>query len=101
MSFIVVAKTDEIHPGEMKGLTAGDKEILVTNIGGHYYAIGGKCTHAGGNLSKGKLENKIVTCPRHGSKFDVTTGARIAGPAKQNETVYEVKIEGSSVKVNV
>ena len=101
MSFIDIAKVDEITPGNMKGATVGGKDILITNIDGRYYAIGGKCTHAGGNLSKGKLEGKIVTCPRHGSKFDVTTGNRVAGPAAQNEPKYEVKIEGNSIKVDI
>ncbi len=101
MSFIDIAKVDEITPGNMKGATVGGKDILITNIEGRYYAIGGKCTHAGGNLSKGKLEGKIVTCPRHGSKFDVTTGNRVSGPAAQNEPKYEVKIEGGSIKVDI
>jgi 3-phenylpropionate/trans-cinnamate dioxygenase ferredoxin subunit len=101
MSFIGIAKVDEITPGNMKGATVGGKDILITNIEGRYYAIGGKCTHAGGNLSKGKLEGKIVICPRHGSKFDVTTGNRVSGPAAQNEPKYEVKIEGSSIKVDI
>jgi 3-phenylpropionate/trans-cinnamate dioxygenase ferredoxin subunit len=85
----------------MKGVTIGGKDILITNVDGHYYAIGSKCPHAGGNLAKGKLEGKIVTCPRHGSKFDVSTGNRIAGPAAQNEPRYEVKIAGKSVQVDV
>ena len=101
MSFVDLAKVDEIAKGSMKLVTAGTKEILISNIDGRFFAIGGKCTHAGGNLSKGKLEGKIVTCPRHGSKFDVTTGNRIAGPAKENEPMYEVKVEGNSIKVNV
>src|SRR5574340_868071 len=101
MNFIDVAKIDEITSGSMKGVTASGKDILITNIGGHYYAIGGKCTHMGGNLSKGTLEGKIVQCTRHGSQFDVTTGVRMAGPAKLNEPVYEVKVEGKNIKVNI
>ena len=101
MAFIEVAKTDEVSVGSMKGVSVEGKEVLVTNIDGHYYAIGGKCSHAGGNLSKGKLEGKVVTCPRHGSKFDVTTGNRVGGPAKQSEPAYEVKVEGKSIKVNI
>ena len=101
MSFINIARVDEITPGNMKGVTIGGKDILITNIDGHYYAIGGKCTHAGSNLSKGKLAGKIVTCPRHGSKFDATTGNRIAGPAKHNTPTYEIKTEGNSIKVNI
>jgi len=85
----------------MKGFSAGGKDILVANIDGKYYAIGGKCTHMHGDLSKGKLEGKVVTCPRHGSRFDVTTGSRLAGPAKSNEPVYELRVDGKSIKVGI
>ena len=101
MSFIEVAKTTEIAKGKMKGITLGGKDILITNIDGQYYAIGGKCTHMGGDLSKGMLDGKIVMCPRHGSKFDVTTGKVVGGPAAKDEPLFEVRIDGTSIKVNI
>ena len=62
----------------------------------------------GGDLLKGKLDGKIVTCPRHGSKFDITTGESTSGPKigflklkTKNEPSYKVKIEGDIVKVNI
>ena len=62
----------------------------------------------GGDLSKGRLEGKTVICPRHSSKFDVTTGSCITGPRigfvrlrTKNATAYEVKVEGNSIRVNV
>jgi len=108
MSFFEVAKTNEIPEGTMKPIIAQGKEILVVNYNGNYYAINRKCTHMGGDLSKGKLDGKIVTCPRHGSRFDVTTGKSISGPKigflklkTKDESIYEVKVEGNSIKVNI
>jgi len=101
MSFVEIAKTEEIPSGQMKGIKKDDKNILVTNIKGKYYAINARCTHAGGDLSKGKLDGSIVTCPRHGSKFDVTTGKAVGSPAKQDEPVYQLKIQGNSVLVDL
>jgi len=108
MSFFEVAKTNEIPEGTMKPIIAQGKEILVVNYNGNYYAINRKCTHMGGDLSKGKLDGKIVTCPRHGSRFDVTTGKSISGPKigflklkTKDESVYKVKVEGNSIKVNI
>ena len=107
-NFIEVAKTEEVPVGTMKGVTVEGKEILVVNYEGRYYAMRGKCTHAGGDLSKGTLEGKIVTCPRHGSKFDVTTGISVGGPKigfirgrTGNEPVFEVRVEGGTIKVSV
>jgi 3-phenylpropionate/trans-cinnamate dioxygenase ferredoxin subunit len=101
MSFVEITKTDEIPAGQMKSVKSGDKNILLTNIAGKYYAIGAKCTHAGGDLSKGKLDGNIVICPRHGSKFDVTTGKVVGGPAKQNEPAYAIKVEGNIIKIDI
>ena len=101
MSFVEIAKTDEIPTGQMKGIKINDKDILVTNIAGKYYAIGAKCTHAGGDLSKGKMDGNIVICPRHGSKFDVITGKSVSGPAKQSVPIYQVKIQGKSILIDI
>jgi 3-phenylpropionate/trans-cinnamate dioxygenase ferredoxin subunit len=108
MAMIEVGKVGDIQPGTMKPFQAENKKILVANIAGKFYALDNRCTHAGGDLSKGKLEGQIVVCPRHGSRFDVTTGVCIQGPkvgifspAIKNEKVYVVRVEGSSVKVEV
>ncbi len=106
--FIKVAETSEIPAGKMRSVKVVDKEILIVNIEGKYYAIGNRCTHKGGDLSKGKLENNTVTCPLHGAKFDVVTGKNISGPkigfikAKANDTtVYEVKVEGNNIMIKL
>ena len=108
MSFTEVAQVNEVPTGTMKSYSVGGKQILAANIDGKLYAINNVCTHAGGELSKGKLEGKIVTCPRHGSKFDVTTGKSVSGPKigffrlkTKDETAYEVKVEENKIKINV
>jgi 3-phenylpropionate/trans-cinnamate dioxygenase ferredoxin subunit len=108
MEYLEVGKTSEITQGTMKAYIIKGNNILVFNYNGKYYAIGGKCTHMGGDLSKGKLDGKIVTCPRHGSKFDITTGESISGPKigflklkTKKEPSYEVKIEDSKIKVKI
>jgi 3-phenylpropionate/trans-cinnamate dioxygenase ferredoxin component len=107
MSFVEITQTDQIPTESMKSFSINGKSVLVANIEGKFYAIGGKCTHAGGDLSKGKLEGKIVTCPKHGSQFDVSTGKNIRGPkiiirfSTKDVPNYEVKVEGKSIKVNV
>ena len=101
MSFVEIAKTDEIPDGKMKVIKIDNNNILVTNIAGKYYAIGAKCTHAGGDLSKGKMDGNIVICPRHGSKFNVITGKSVNGPAKQSVPIYQVKIQEKSILIDI
>ena len=108
MEFYEVAKKDSVPEGTMKAFKIQDKDILVVNYNGSYYAISSKCTHVVGDLSKGVLEGNIVKCPRHGSRFDVTTGKNISGPKMGflklktgDEPAYEVKVEGDSIMVNI
>jgi len=95
--FVKVAEKTEVPPGNMKKVTLDGKEILVANVEGTYYAIGNKCTHRGGDLSKGSLSGKLVKCPRHGAKFNVTTGEVVAGPATKSEPTLQVKVEGKNI----
>lgn len=57
------------------------------------------CPHAGARLSDGELDHRVITCPRHGSQFDVTTGERVRGPADCALLTYKVVIESGQVTV--
>lgn len=95
--FVKVAETTEVPLGSMKRVTVDGEEILVANVEGKYYAIGSKCTHRGGDLSKGVLSGNVVKCPRHGARFDVASGGVVGGPAKKSEPSFEVKVEGKNL----
>ncbi|MBK1701114.1 Rieske (2Fe-2S) protein [Thiococcus pfennigii] len=101
MEFHTVAHEGDIPPGTMKGVTIGRTQILVTNIDGHYHAIGNICTHFGGELDKGTLDGQVVTCRRHQAQFDVTTGKCLARPAKKDEPVYEVRVEDGAILIGL
>jgi nitrite reductase/ring-hydroxylating ferredoxin subunit len=96
LSFIKVAETSEIPAGKMKMIRINDGEVLIANVNGSFYAIANPCIHKSGDLSEGSLEGNIVTCPIHGSKFDVTTGKCIIGPKtlfSRGKTVDTTSIE--------
>ena len=80
MEFLEIAGTNDIPEGAMKTFKIQEKNVLVARIGINYFAIEGNCPHMQGDLSKGNLNGTIVTCPLHGSQFDVTTGKCIRGP---------------------
>jgi nitrite reductase/ring-hydroxylating ferredoxin subunit len=108
LDFVKVGVVSEVPVDKMKMFKVGEKECLVANVDGKFYAIGNRCTHANGNLSHGSLEGNVVTCPRHKSKFDVTTGKVISGPKIllfhpkiDDEPAYEVKVEGTALLLKV
>lgn len=78
----------------------GDVDILVANVGGVLYAMRSKCNHMGGPLQKGKLDGNVITCPWHGSKWDVTTGKLVSfATPLPAEPIYKVVIDGDQVFV--
>ena len=83
MSFIEIAQVSDVPAGSMKVVSAGDKKILIANVDGQFYAINNRCIHMGGDLSKGKLTGKVVTCPRHKAEYDVTSGEVISKPGRK------------------
>ena len=72
--FVEVAKEGDIADGAMKEVAAENRKVLLAKVGGRYYAADGSCPHMGASLASGKLEGTVVTCPRHGSQFDLTDG---------------------------
>ena len=74
-------------------------EAAVFNVGGTLCATQDKCTHRQGPLSKGKLDGSTVTCPLHGSQFNVCTGEVLRGPATEPVKTYEVIVDGDIGRV--
>ena len=68
-----------------------------------YYGIRDACPHAGFALADGEFDvtTGIVTCPEHGSRFDVHSGERIQGPADYSIKTYPVKVDGDDIYVYV
>jgi 3-phenylpropionate/trans-cinnamate dioxygenase ferredoxin subunit len=114
-NLVEVGKTGELEDGTMKEVLVGGKTVILANIGGSYYAADNHCPHMGGKLSKGKLEGTVVTCPLHGSQFDLSNGQVVrwlkgAGLlSKVGKTlksprqldIYKVRVEDSKVLIEM
>jgi nitrite reductase/ring-hydroxylating ferredoxin subunit len=77
MSKITIAKTTEISDGQVLKASANGQSVLVSKVGDKYCAIANKCPHMGLPMGKGKVENGVITCPFHGSKFELCTGKNV------------------------
>jgi len=110
--FTEVSKIDELKDGIMKAVIAEGREILLARVGDKYYATDNRCPHMKGDLSQGKLEGTVVTCPLHGSQFDISNGqvvrwlkgglmSKLGSALKMSRalTVYDVKVEDGKVLV--
>jgi nitrite reductase/ring-hydroxylating ferredoxin subunit len=78
-----VTEANNFTEGEMRVFDIDGIKVSVAAAGGRLFAFDDVCTHRGCSLGEGELEGSTVTCPCHGSQFNVTTGAVIRGPAQQ------------------
>ena len=73
--------------------------LLLVNVAGEFYAIENICSHDGGELSEGEICGAEITCPRHGARFDVKTGAVLCAPAFEDIDTYPVRVVDNMVQV--
>ena len=94
----VVPEAD-FHPGDKLVVDVDDVEIAVFNINGDILAVEDLCSHDGGELASGELDEEVIICPRHGARFCLRTGAVLAPPAYEPIAVFPVRIEDDMVQV--
>ena len=98
-----VCPVEDLPPGEVKIVRAGEIAIGVYNAGGELYAIEDRCSHDDGPLAEGDWdpEDLVAICPRHGSRFDIRTGRALSLPAYLPVETFPVKVVDGVVKVMV
>jgi 3-phenylpropionate/trans-cinnamate dioxygenase ferredoxin subunit len=108
MRSVVVARADEIAPGERKLVRVGGRSIGVFNVGGEYYALRNRCPHQGGPLCEGfqfaplrsagpgeyarGADGEIIRCPWHGWEFSVRTGRSWFDPERTRVRSYRAGV---------
>ena len=87
--------------GEMTACRVAGRELLVCNVQGQYYAVDGRCSHAGQALVTGRLDGFRLYCPLHRASFDIRTGQALAAPASEPLATYSVTLANGKVHVDV
>ena len=73
-SRVRVAASAEVTEGALFATHVAGRKLLLTRVKGRVYAVHDRCPHMGMSLARGRIEEGIVTCPWHGSRFDMCTG---------------------------
>jgi 3-phenylpropionate/trans-cinnamate dioxygenase ferredoxin component len=102
-TLVDICPVDELPPGAKRVVLWEDLEIGVVNCGGDIVAIEDRCSHDDGDLMEGDVDTETCTveCPRHGSVFDLRTGAPLNLPAYLPVDTFEVTVEDGLIKVEV
>ena len=98
---VTLGSAGAIAPSGLTKFDAGGYEIAVANVEGTFYALSDICTHRGCSLSEGELDGTVVKCICHGSRFDVSTGDVLQGPAERPVPVYPIRVQDDALVVDV
>ncbi len=112
---VEVGRTGDLPEGGMKEVLAEGRKILLARVEGKFYAADNICPHMGGRLGLGRLEGTVVTCPRHGSQFELRDGhvvrwaqvpaiillvSKVLSPPRPIGT-YRVDVDGDKIMVAI
>jgi nitrite reductase/ring-hydroxylating ferredoxin subunit len=96
-----VADRSAVSSGKSLCVQVDGRSIALFELDGTVLALDDTCTHAGGPLSEGEVEEGGVVCPWHGAKFDLRTGAALGPPASSPVKSYPVRIQGQEIWVEL
>ena len=94
-----VGSSKDVAAGSMSVFDVAGIKVNIASAGGHLHAFDDTCTHMGCSLARGKLDGTTVTCPCHGSQFDITSGTVLRGPAQRPVRSRLVQVEGEDLLV--
>ena len=100
-NWVTVAQRSAINPGDVLGVTLGERELALYDLDGEIYATDNLCTHAFALLSQGWLDGDVIECPLHGGRFDVKTGKALCLPVTEDIKTYKVRVVGDDIQVRL
>jgi nitrite reductase/ring-hydroxylating ferredoxin subunit/uncharacterized membrane protein len=99
--FVDVGSSSDFAEGDKRLVEAGPMPVLLVRLGGVLRAIPNTCVHAGGPLNEGELSGTRITCPWHGSTFDLRDGSVHNGPATFSQPSMVVREQNGRVEVKL
>jgi nitrite reductase/ring-hydroxylating ferredoxin subunit len=99
--FVPVLAEAELPENQLRRVTANGMAVLLLHRGQRIYAIAETCSHLGGPLAEGKVEDLSVRCPWHGSRFALDTGEVLDSPATFPQPCFDTRVQHGQIEVRV
>lgn len=100
-TFHAAAKVDDLPPNTKLLVSVEGNDILLCHTKDRIFAVRNLCSHAHEALDCGRMRSGWISCPVHGARFDLETGAPMNPPAILPIDTFEVRVEGDSIEVAV
>jgi nitrite reductase/ring-hydroxylating ferredoxin subunit len=97
--YTAVCSESELPDGALKKVNAEGTGVLLFKRGNQIFAVGERCAHLGGPLSEGQIKGDTIQCPWHGSRFCLTDGSVVNGPATHPQPTLDVLTKDGQVFV--
>jgi nitrite reductase/ring-hydroxylating ferredoxin subunit len=100
--FVTALQAAEVTPGTVRVVELDGRSLCIgLTEDGEWGAIDNVCTHDGGVLGEGELDDNAVECPRHGGRFDLFSGRVLALPPVRPVNAYAARVEDGRVVVDL
>jgi 3-phenylpropionate/trans-cinnamate dioxygenase ferredoxin component len=98
---VTLCRVDDLESGQAKRFDVAGHRIALVRTEDEFYAVADRCSHEDYSLSEGEVwvEEREIECPRHGSTFDLRTGAPCSLPATHPVPVYDIVVDDGVIAV--
>ncbi|MDX6679095.1 MAG: hypothetical protein QOE31_3147 [Solirubrobacteraceae bacterium] len=90
---------DALDEEQPLAVQVGETPVMLVRDGDKVLALHDRCSHRGCSLATGEVHDGTVTCPCHGSIFDLHTGSVVRGPATAPQPVLDVRTRAGRIQV--
>jgi 3-phenylpropionate/trans-cinnamate dioxygenase ferredoxin component len=94
-----VAALADVPPDTVRVVSVGGMALLIIHTDDGIYAVEDRCSHADQPLECGRVKYGWISCPAHGSRFDLETGEALTRPATDPIATFPVRIIGDRIEV--
>jgi nitrite reductase/ring-hydroxylating ferredoxin subunit len=101
VSYISVARADELAPGGLKEIDLGGRLVLLANVDGKHFAFSRQCPHEEADLKTGALEGTKIRCANHNYCFDLETGECVLPRGGPPLTVLPAEQRGDEICIRL
>ncbi|MEU3979232.1 Rieske (2Fe-2S) protein [Streptomyces sp. NPDC026672] len=88
-----IGTLDDFPADEPVRRTVGEVPVVVVrDEEGALHALADRCNHADGPLHEGKVIEGCLECPWHGSRFRLSDGVNVHGPAIAPQPLFDCRV---------
>jgi len=101
IEYLEILPADQLPDGERIFIEVVGRSLVIFNLAGKLFAIGDVCSHDGGPVGDGEIEEYEIICPRHGARFDIRTGQASSLPAVVDIPCYPVRVSDGMIEIGI